>query len=230
SAGGDSPSQGSANLGTLIHDIAHELGDDVDAELLVAEVERRWGRLGLPPGWATERQRDLAHLMATRLAAYFADPARPEKVDSEAVLRVDIGRASVSGRVDRLERTPDGLRVVDYKTGGSKPSAADVPAHPQLGTYQLAVERGAFAAEGTTSAGAVLLHLGKAAGPVKPVPVAQVQPPLAQHEQPDWAERLVADTADGMGGARFPATPGSWCTFCPVRTSCPAQPEGDPVR
>ena len=61
SAGGDSPSQGSANLGTLIHDIAHELGDDVDAAMLVAEVERRWGRLGLPPGWATERQRDRAH-------------------------------------------------------------------------------------------------------------------------------------------------------------------------
>jgi len=231
SAGGDSPSQGSANLGTLIHDIAHELGDDVDAATLVAEVERRWGRLGLPPGWGTERQRELAHLMATRLAAYFADPARPEKVDSEAVLRVDIGRASVSGRVDRLERTADGgLRVLDYKTGSSKPTTAQVPAHPQLGTYQLAVERGAFAVEGTTSAGAVLLHLGKAAGPVKPVPAAQVQPPLADQDDPGWAERLVAETADGMGGSRFAATPGTWCTFCPVRTSCPAQPEGDVLR
>ncbi len=231
SAGGDSPSQGSANLGTLIHDIAHELGDDVDAATLVAEVERRWGRLGLPPGWGTERQRALAHLMATRLAAYFADPARPERVDSEAVLRVDVGRASISGRVDRLERTVDGgLRVLDYKTGSSKPTTAQVPAHPQLGTYQLAVERGAFAAEGTTSAGAVLLHLGKAAGPVKPAPAAQVQPPLAEQDDPDWAERLIAQTADGMGGARFPATPGTWCTFCPVRTSCPAQPEGGSLR
>ena len=231
SAGGDSPSQGSANLGTLIHDIAHELGDDVDAATLVAEVERRWGRLGLPPGWGTERQRELAHLMATRLAAYFADPARPEKVDSEAVLRVDVGRASISGRVDRLERTPDGgLRVLDYKTGTSKPTTAQLPAHPQLGTYQLAVERGAFAAEGTSSSGAVLLHLGKAAGPTKPEPAAQVQPPLTAQDDPDWAERLVAETADGMGGSRFAATPGTWCTFCPVRTSCPAQPEGDSVR
>ncbi len=232
SAGGDSPSQGSANLGTLIHDIAHELGDDVDAELLVAEVERRWGRLGLPPGWATERQRELAHLMATRLAAYLTDPDRLEKVDSEAVLRVDVGRASISGRVDRLERTPDGgLRVLDYKTGGSKPTTAEVPEHPQLGTYQLAVERGAFAAEGSTSAGAALLHLGKAAGTAtKAQPLEQVQAPLTEHEDPGWAERLVTETADGMGGSRFPATPGSWCTFCPVRTSCPAQPEGDTVR
>jgi RecB family exonuclease len=146
SAGGDAPSQGSANLGTLIHDIAHELGDDADAETLVAEVERRWGRLGLPPGWATDRQREQAHQMAYRLAAYFADPTRPEKVDSEVPLRIDVGRATISGRVDRLEREPDGgLRVVDYKTGSSKPRAQDVATHPQLGTYQLAVEHGAFA-------------------------------------------------------------------------------------
>ena len=230
SAGGDAPSQGSANLGTLIHDIAHELGDDADAETLVAEVERRWGRLGLPPGWATDRQREQAHQMAYRLAAYFADPARPEKVDSEVPLRIDVGRATISGRVDRLEREADGgLRVVDYKTGSSKPRAQDVATHPQLGTYQLAVEHGAFGTEGQTSAGAALLHLGKAAGTTGK-PTLQQQPPLDTQDDPAWAAALVAETADGMGGGEFAATPGSWCTFCPVKTSCPAMPEGSTLR
>ena len=230
SAGGDAPSQGSANLGTLIHDIAHELGDDADAETLVAEVERRWGRLGLPPGWATDRQREQAHQMAYRLAAYFADPTRPEKVDSEVPLRIDVGRATISGRVDRLEREPDGgLRVVDYKTGSSKPKAQDVATHPQLGTYQLAVEHGAFGSEGQTSAGAALLHLGKAAGTTGK-PALQQQPPLDTQDDPAWAAALVAETADGMGGGEFAATPGSWCTFCPVKTSCPAMPEGSTLR
>jgi RecB family exonuclease len=230
SAGGDAPSQGSANLGTLIHDIAHELGDDADAETLVAEVERRWGRLGLPPGWATDRQREQAHQMAYRLAAYFADPTRPEKVDSEVPLRIDVGRATISGRVDRLEREADGgLRVVDYKTGSSKPKAQDVATHPQLGTYQLAVEHGAFGSEGQTSAGAALLHLGKAAGTTGK-PALQQQPPLDTQDDPTWAAALVAETADGMGGGEFAATPGSWCTFCPVKTSCPAMPEGSTLR
>ena len=230
SAGGDAPSQGSANLGTLIHDIAHELGDDADAETLVAEVERRWGRLGLPPGWATDRQREQAHQMAYRLAAYFADPTRPEKVDSEVPLRIDVGRATISGRVDRLEREADGgLRVVDYKTGSSKPKAQDVATHPQLGTYQLAVEHGAFGSEGQTSAGAAVLHLGKAAGTTGK-PALQQQPPLDTQDDPAWAAALVAETADGMGGGEFAATPGSWCTFCPVKTSCPAMPEGSTLR
>jgi superfamily I DNA/RNA helicase/RecB family exonuclease len=229
-AGGDAPSQGSANLGTLIHDIAHDLGDDVDAETLIAEVERRWGRLGLTPGWATDRQREQAHLMAYRLAAYFADPNRPEKVDSEVPLRVDVGRATISGRVDRLEREPDGaLRVVDYKTGSSKPKADEVATHPQLGTYQLAVEHGAFGREGRVSAGAALLHLGKAAG-TSGAPALQQQEPLTAQDDPAWAAELVASTAEGMGGGDFAATPGSWCTFCPVKTSCPAMPEGSTLR
>ncbi|MEP6649090.1 MAG: PD-(D/E)XK nuclease family protein, partial [Lapillicoccus sp.] len=230
SAGGDTPSQGSANLGTLIHDIAHDLGDDVEADTLVAEVERRWGRLGLPPGWATDRHREQAYLMARRLAAYYADATRPEKVGSEVRLQVDVGRATISGRVDRLEREPDGgLRVVDYKTGSSKPKANEVVTHPQLGTYQLAVEHGAFGSEGHDSAGAALLHLGKAAG-TSGAPALQQQEPLAGQDDPDWAARLVASTADGMGGAGFAATPGSWCTFCPVKTSCPAMPEGSTLR
>jgi superfamily I DNA/RNA helicase/RecB family exonuclease len=230
SAGGDAPSHGSANLGTLIHDIAHDLGDDVDADTLVAEVERRWGRLGLPPGWATERQRDQAHQMARRLAAYLQDPDRPEKVGSEVRLQVDVGRATITGRVDRLEREPDGrLRVLDYKTGSSKPKADDVDTHPQLGTYQLAVEHGAFGREGQESAGAALLHLGKAAGP-SGRPNLQLQTPLASQHDPTWAADLVASTAEGMGGAEFTATPGSWCTFCPVKTSCPAMPEGSTLR
>jgi RecB family exonuclease len=145
-------------------------------------------------------------------------------------VRVDVGRATITGRVDRLERPADGtLRVVDYKTGSGKPRADEVATHPQLGTYQLAVESGAFSGEGVVSAGAALLHLGKAAG-TKPVPLTQAQPPLTEHDDPQWAAGLVAATADGMGGAAFAATPGTWCTFCPVRTSCPAQPEGDTLR
>lgn len=228
-AGGDSPSQGSANIGTLIHDIAHELGDDVDEPTLVAEVERRWGRLGLPPGWATDRQRDLARDMVRRLSAYYdhARSAEWEKVGSELVVRVDVGRATLVGRVDRLERDAEGgLRVLDYKTGSGRVGKDKLAQHPQLATYQVATEHGAFGDEGSRSAGAALLQLGKAANKSNP---PQQQMPLADQDDPGWAQRLVAETAEGMGGAEFEAVVGEWCTFCPVKSSCPAQPEGDTI-
>jgi hypothetical protein len=75
----------------------------------------------------------------------------------------------------------------------------------------------------------VLLHLGKAAG-TSGQPNLQRQTPLSDQPDPSWAADLVARTADGMGGADFVATPGSWCTFCPVKTSCPAMPEGSSLR
>jgi RecB family exonuclease len=147
-----------------------------------------------------------------------------EGVGVELDMRVQLGRAVLRGRVDRLERDPDGaLRVVDLKTGSSKPTASEVGRHGQLGAYQAAVEHGAFADHGIRSAGAALLQVGKAAGAKTTL---QVQPPLAGDDEPGWADELVMGTAEGMGGARFLATVGPACQFCAVRSSCPVQPEG----
>ena len=226
SVGADGPSVGAADIGTLIHDIAAELGD-VDAETLVAEVDARWGRLGLPSGWVSDRKRLDAHRMVRRLARYFEEAAAQGwvRLGAELDMRVELGRVVLTGKVDRLEGTSDGaaLRVVDYKTGSSKPKADELARHPQLGAYQLGVERGAFGAFGTTSAGAALLQVGKAAL-VKTT--LQPQPPLRDDDDPGWAADLVTTTAEGMAASSFRATIGDWCTMCAVRASCPAQPEG----
>ncbi|SDO61289.1 Superfamily I DNA or RNA helicase [Pedococcus dokdonensis] len=226
SVGGDGPSVGAADIGTLVHDIAAELGD-VDADTLVAEVDARWGRLGMPSGWVSDRKRHEAHGMVRRLATYF-DESRAAgwvRLGAEVDMRVALGRAVLSGKVDRIEGTPDGtgLRIVDYKTGSSKPKAEELERHPQLGAYQLGVESGAFGDLGTRSAGAALLQVGKAAL-VKTT--LQTQAPLAADPEPQWAAELVTSTAEGMAGSTFRATVGDWCTMCQVRSSCPAQPEG----
>ncbi|MDF2144246.1 ATP-dependent DNA helicase [Knoellia sp. p5-6-4] len=224
--GGDGPSVGAASIGTLVHDIAAELGD-VDAATLRDEVDARWGRLGMPAGWASDRKRTEAHAMVGWLARYFERAEREgwQRLGAELEMKVTLGRAVVSGRVDRLERLPDGsLRVIDYKTGSSKPREDDLPTHPQLGAYQVAVDAGAFGEHGTTSGGAALLQIGKGAN--RRDITLQEQRPLHTHDDPDWAQRLIAETADGMAGATFTATVGTWCEQCAVRSSCPAQPEG----
>ncbi|HZW42989.1 MAG TPA: ATP-dependent DNA helicase [Dermatophilaceae bacterium] len=223
--GGDGPSVGAANIGTLIHDIAAELGD-VDEATMRAEVEVRWGRLGLPDGWLSRRQLSEAQAMVARLARYFDESGAGgwERVGAELEMEVQLGRALLKGRVDRLERDNDGgLRVVDLKTGSNKPSKGDLLRNAQLGAYQVAVERGAFTEHGAASAGAALLQVGKAAG-VKTT--LQVQGPLSTDDEPGWAQTLVTDTAEGMAGCHFVATIGQACTFCAVRSSCPVQPAG----
>jgi RecB family exonuclease len=175
----------------------------------------------------SDRKRLEAHQMVRRLARYFEEAAASGwvRVGAEVTMRVQLGRVILTGKVDRLERTADGsgLRVVDYKTGSSKPKNDELARHPQLGAYQLGVERGAFGELGTVSAGAALLQVGKAAL-VKTT--LQPQPALAEDDEPGWAADLVAATGEGMAGSTFQATIGEWCTMCASKASCPAQPEG----
>jgi RecB family exonuclease len=143
---------------------------------------------------------------------------------------VEVGRARLVGRVDRLD--PDGegrLVVVDYKTGKSAPTTAEMNEHAQLAVYQVAVEEGAFddAARGEhRSGGASLVQLGK---PARGEAREQRQPPLADAEEPRWAHQLLEQTADGMAQPVFHARRGQWCGFCPARPSCPVFPEGEQV-
>ncbi|KGN39393.1 DNA helicase [Knoellia subterranea KCTC 19937] len=225
--GGDGPTIGQRDIGTLIHEIAAE--GDRDAASMRATLDERWPRLGLPRGWPTDHKRRLAEQMVARLARFFDENSAAgwSRLAAEARMRVVLGRVVLSGSVDRLDVRPTGeVRVIDYKTGSSKPRTADVPRHAQLGAYQLAVEAGGF--EGVdvprNASGAALLHLGKAAGKSTSM---QVQPPLGDDEDPKWAHDLVVGTGELMAGATFVATPSDdVCRTCPVRTSCPAQAEG----
>ncbi len=228
SVGGEGPSQGAATIGTLVHDIVAEQ-PDAPVEVLRDQVDARWGRLGLPPGWVTDRRRAEARDMVARYVSY-RDLAGAEGWTAAGVetdFTVTVGRAMVSGRVDRLEQDDAGrLRVIDLKTGTGKPSRAELAEHGQLAAYQVAVEEGGFAALGDVSAGAALVQIGKG-GLTGLRPAVQEQEPVREAPDPNWARALVVATAEGMGEATFTATQGSWCKTCALKTSCPVQPEGE---
>ncbi|UUZ46266.1 PD-(D/E)XK nuclease family protein [Janibacter limosus] len=155
SAGGDGPSQTSAEVGTLIHALAHDLGD-AGEEAFRAELERRWPSLGMAPGWVTDQKLERARAMAHWLAEYHQRAAHEgwRPVATEERFRVELGRAVLQGSVDRLEVDAHGrVRVIDYKTGSSAPTAKDLSEHPQLGSYRVAIAEGGFGEHGTEGAG-----------------------------------------------------------------------------
>lgn len=232
--GGDAGAAPTAAVGTLVHEVVAELPEGSLEELDVL-LGQRWSRLGLRSGWLADRERRRAREMLRRYVGY-VESARAEGYRLAAVeveLSVPVGPAVVTGRADRLEMDRDGrLRVVDLKTGASKPRSDDVRTHPQLGAYQVALEespRPVVDHPGVRpgSGGAALVHVGRAAGVAASV---QAQGPLQAAADPDWAHRMVTDAAEGMSGARFPACVGEWCRTCPVRHSCPLQPEGQALR
>ena len=222
----DSVSQG---VGVLVHEIAQVLPEG-SAEEMAAALEERWPSLGLPDTWIGQREHRTAQRLVTKLAAYVASAraAGRDLVAVEAEVEVQVGRALVRGRLDRVERDGDALRVVDLKTGSHKPAKDEVPTHAQLGLYQVVVEAGGLqehSGQPATSGGAALVQLG---GATKS-PGEQVQPALADAPDPAWAHRLLEETADGMAASAFDAVENDLCARCPVRTSCPLRPEGRQV-
>ncbi|MFN8030618.1 MAG: ATP-dependent DNA helicase [Dermatophilaceae bacterium] len=224
--GGQGPAVGSAALGTLVHEVLAQCGD-ADVATLGARLDDGWARLGLAPGWISRAKRGDAGRMLERAAAYFelAKSQGWRRVAAEQQMSLVLGRARILGVVDRLEADADGrLRILDFKTGSSKPKREEVAKHPQLGAYQEAVERGAFG-PGAVSAGAALVQLGKAGG-VRITSAVQEQVPLAEADEPGWARDLIEEAATTMAGATYRAIQGTWCRTCPVRTSCPVHAEG----
>lgn len=226
SCGGQGPGIGSAALGTLVHEVLSESADEGVAAM-AARLDSVWGRLGLGSGWIGRAKRAEANAML-RQAASYVDYARAggwRRLGAEVQFRAMVGRVDISGVVDRLETNAEGhLRIIDYKTGSAKPKQAEVARHPQLGAYQVAIAAGAFP-EGSTGAGAALVQLGKAS--TKNIASSvQIQGPLTQDPDPHWAQDMVVDSAEAMGGSRFVALVGEGCRTCPVASSCPARPEG----
>ncbi|WP_227994526.1 UrvD/REP family ATP-dependent DNA helicase [Luteimicrobium xylanilyticum] len=236
-AGGTAPDATVQTLGTLVHAVAEALPDGGHAAL-AAELDRRFPELGLKPGWPATQTRRRADAMVERLAGYLKDRTA---LAVEVPFRVDVGeRATLRGVIDRVEATGDAgaVEVVDLKTGRNAPSKADTEQHAQLGAYQLAVELGgldgskqpeggpgADLPDGARPAGARLVYLGTGRN-------AALRDQPALDEQPDggaWAAELVDGVARTMAGSAFVAQENRLCGSCPVRRTCPAQPEGRQV-
>lgn len=215
-------------LGSLVHALCELASGDPPLERgqLQARLDEVLPELDLGAPWAVRRRRLEAMQQVDRFLAWVQDSGR-ELVGTEVDVRVTLREgAELRGRVDRLERDPQGRAVVvDLKTGTSKPRDSEVARHPQLGAYQLAAQLGAFADQGLlTSGGAALLQL-KGAAKAK----EQRQPALADDPDPSWAQQLVLRVVDGMGGSAFPAQVNEHCERCGVRPCCPLWSEGTGV-
>jgi superfamily I DNA/RNA helicase/RecB family exonuclease len=219
-SGTRSPEQ---SVGDLVHEIAQQATDPGARDELVSYLDNEFGKIELSARWLAGPQRRRAEQMIDKLVAWLAaNPRRLVAIEQDFAVHLDAG-VRVKGRVDRLEVDDAGrLVVIDLKTGRAAPQAVELPEYPQLGAYQAAVEAGAFPDVGTESGGAALVQLGTDHKGVK----EQVQPPLAEAEDPAWAATMVRRTAAAMAASTFQAVVNSRCRNCPVRHSCPISGKG----
>jgi RecB family exonuclease len=183
------------------------------------ERAEKWERVAeVVPHWERRRAEHLDHLRALVATPAFL----PDEHEVAAVELSFAGRWHgwrVTGRVDRIDRTPAGLRLIDYKLGSGRPvGARDAELQPtldlQLPLY-LDVAAPGFA-PGEPVAGAVYLSLSK-------MTELRAQSPDPA-ELADLFERLRASLRAGF----FPVEPHeAVCRRCELELVCRKGPHLD---
>jgi len=217
SVGGTRESTSAQEVGSLLHAVAEEHPHGGAAAIL-ADFDARWtAEYGLDT-WPERAAYATGREMAVRLAAYL-DQRADREVLIEHPFTLEVGRAILSGKADRIELRDEGAYVVDLKTGRAVPSAAEAAENGQLAMYQLAIAEGAVPGVGV-AAGAELAYLstGKA-GAIR----------SQESVDPSVARARLDAVVETMTNVRFPALVNDACGSCALRRSCPAHAEGAQV-
>ena len=212
-------------FGTLIHETleiaeAQALEEQVPhAELSVAlaAFDSLWepSDFGGEP-WATAWYRRAVEII-THL--YEQWPSRGIPIGLEVAIDLEVDGVPWRGKVDRVERDGDVVRIVDYKTGSRIPTMADASVSVQLGFYLLALRSTEpFARSGRIEEAELWFPANTNA---KKVTVRRFD--LQYLER---VEETMRQAAGGIAAEAWPATPNPYCDRCRVRIVCPEWPEG----
>jgi superfamily I DNA/RNA helicase/RecB family exonuclease len=191
-----------------IREAASETGTDGGLNRLLELFEAGWRRTGFGFSDDELQYRDRAVAALARYhERHTAGAARP--VWLERRFSFKIGDATVGGRVDRVDRHPDGTyELIDYKTGPAK-SAAELSDDLQIALYRYAA-REAWDIEAPDGSYWYVLDDEKVPAGGEPDALERV-------------ERAVAEVAAGITGQDFEPQPDfNVCSWCDYRLICPA--------
>jgi DNA helicase-2/ATP-dependent DNA helicase PcrA len=201
-------------FGILIHNVLErfhkEPGEDGEDGLarLMDLFEAGWRRSGFGSSDDELQFRDRAR-EAMRLYWERERDAEGEPVWLERKFDIKIGPHHVRGRIDRVDRLPDGsYELIDYKTGERK-SEADLENDLQLALYRLAA-REAWELEAGSGSYYYVLDAEKVAAPTKA-------------DDAERVERTVRAVGEGVLSQDFEPRPApTTCSWCDYRLICPA--------
>jgi len=201
-------------FGILVHNVLERFhkeaaeGEEDGVERLMDLFEAGWRRSGFGTSDDELQFRDRAR-NSMRLYWEREEESEGEPVWLERKFDIRIGPHHVRGRVDRVDRLPDGSHeLIDYKTGERKSEAA-LENDLQLALYRLAA-REAWQIEAGRGSYYYVLDAEKVAAPTKP-------------DDAERVERTVLAVGEGVLGQDFEPRPApATCGWCDYRLICPA--------
>jgi RecB family exonuclease len=242
---GDSLEMDALEFGTLAHDILQRAYEQVMAGGLLrrdeaqgavvaawreccSEAESR-GVTGATLSWEVRRELLLEDLLETvRRDPVFSSPdSRPvgvewrfgESADRPVALTLDDGRTvRFAGRLDRVDETPSGACVIDYKSGGGGTERNRIKERlsVQLPVYRLALRQASGVGYATISC---LYRLITRRGGFEDLDLPQDEEASSRR-----LGELVAGAVALVDAGLFPRTTRQRCEYCDVRYACGISP------
>lgn len=229
----------------MAHAFLEAIGNGADPETAKSLTMEAFAGVQTAPTWQRETELEGFERLLDRTREWMESSRSAfELVGTEVPVKVELAPdVTITGYIDRLERTPSNGEyvVVDLKTGGTAPTAADAQANIQLAAYQLALSRAQIyqhpatgrvslitavdknpeSTSGLPRGGGVLVYPATSAVKV----TTREQAPWEQEELQEFADKLPG-LARQLHGPTLKAQLNPGCDSCSIRHICPLQPEG----
>lgn len=199
-------------LGQVIHSVLESgarsmmEGEPRNLEALVSDFEGRWGKVRL--GDPDQKER-MGQRGAELLGEYMIMQAKLDGFPAvlEKFFEIELSSAKLTGRIDRVDKTETGLRVIDYKTGKKGKNKLDKDL--QLPIYSLACKElfGEYPSE------LMFMFLGDGTE-------------YSISSDPGSLDKVrteIEQKAEVINSSDFTATPGKPCRLCEYARICPAK-------
>ncbi len=197
-------------FGIAVHQVLerYHASEHTTVQQMMELFEGCWRRGGFGN---SDRERELYAMARAALVLYHGhlEAHEAEPVWFERSFSFKLGPHHLRGRVDRVDRLPDGAyEMIDYKTSRPK-SAEQLHDDVQLSLYAVGARESWEVQAERLSYYYVLDDLKV------PVPSAEMDT--------DWITRVVAEVGEAIIAQRFEPTPSpSVCALCDYRIACPA--------
>jgi len=213
------PPNSNAMLGSVMHSVLQEAGQTLrksqglKIDDLVASFEKQWAGVTLPDPDRKERLRSRGRELLERFVRMQeARSGKPIELERKFEFPlVDTGENNairIKGRIDRVDSTPEGLEVIDYKTGKQK-SPSELKSDLQLPIYALACKE----LFGQLPSRVTYMFLGDDSQQNKSYSPDEIES----------AKSEIGGLIEQINGSDFVATPGQHCHYCGFARFCPAK-------
>lgn len=210
------PASVATDLGTVIHAVTEDMakdkakGEKLTKEKGMEKLKDKW----IFRSYQNQTDENNAVGRAEQMIETYVNWEEQTKntlVGTEIPFEIKIGEITFTGRIDRLEKNPNGkYEVVDFKSGSSVKSKNKAKVDPQLNIYAKAVEK----MKGELPAKASLFYVEKN---------KMVEYPVSRESVDEAIEGIIEMTKEILK-ENFKATPSfQACKFCSYQSICDAK-------